>query len=159
MGCIWVARAPRMPTVSVSLLTRDGITWTNYHSTSPTKLTASRLLRRSGRRLTARIAPNSHGGTGAVLHEFESNLQFTADLFGVSVLRHLRHTRGMKRFFDDVTKRGRCRPSASTSQRPLNGGQEMQGKPWRWLAVLPTGAWCGVSLARCFAPLAVQRWR
>jgi hypothetical protein len=67
LGCIWVARAPRMPTVSVSLLTRDGITWTNYHSTSPTKLTASRLLRRSGRRLTARIAPNPHGGTGAVL--------------------------------------------------------------------------------------------
>jgi phospholipase C len=86
------------------LLSRHGITWMNYHSTSPAKLTASRLLGRPGRRLTSRIAPNSHGRAGAALHELESKLQFTADVFGVSALRHLRHVRGMKRFFEDVTK-------------------------------------------------------
>jgi phospholipase C len=86
------------------LLTRHRISWINYHSSAPTRLAASRLLGRGGRWLTARVAPNSPKAPGAALHELESKLQFTADVFGVSMLRHARHVRGIKRFFDDVGK-------------------------------------------------------
>ncbi len=84
------------------LLTRHRIPWRNYHSTSPNRLAMSRLLGRHGRRLARKVAPNSPAAPGATFHELESKLQFTADVFGVSMLRHLRHVRGIKRFFADA---------------------------------------------------------
>ena len=68
----------------------------------PNRLALSRLLGRHGRRLARRVAPNSPAAAGGTLHELESKLQFTADVYGVSVLRHLRHVRGIKRFFADA---------------------------------------------------------
>jgi len=88
----------------LDLLTRYGITWVNYHSTAPTRLALSRMLGRAGRRAAGRIAPNSPRAVGATVHELESKLQFTADVFGVSMMSHLRHVRGIKRFFDDVDR-------------------------------------------------------
>ncbi len=85
------------------LLTRHRISWINYHSSAYVRLTASRLLGRGGRWLAARVAPNSRRAPSAALHELESKLQFTADVFGVSLLRHLRHVRGIKRFFNDAS--------------------------------------------------------
>ena len=41
------------------LLTRHGIDWANYHSTSPARLVASRLLGRGGRQVIAKLAPTA----------------------------------------------------------------------------------------------------
>jgi phospholipase C len=86
------------------LLTRYGISWANYHSTSNNRLVTSRLMGRHGRRLAGRVAPNSPGAAKATFHELESKLQFTADVFGVSMVRHSRHVRGIKRFFADAAE-------------------------------------------------------
>ena len=84
------------------LLTRYGIDWANYHSTSPARLVASRLIGRGGRQVIAKLAPTARRRPGAALHELVSKLQFTADVFAISALEHVRHVHGMKRFFRDV---------------------------------------------------------
>jgi phospholipase C len=84
------------------LLSRHHISCANYHSTTPTRIVASRLLGRTGRRLASRLAPNFVHRRTAALHELESKLQFTADVFAVSLLHHLLHVRPMKRFFADA---------------------------------------------------------
>ena len=83
-------------------MTRHGIDWANYHSTSPARLVASRLIGRGGRQVIAKLAPTARRRPGAVLHELVSKLQFTADVFAISALVHLRHVHGMKRFFIDA---------------------------------------------------------
>jgi phospholipase C len=84
------------------LLIRHGISCANYHSASASRIVASRLLGRQGRRLASRVAPSSRVWRGAVLHELESKLQFTADVFAVSLLHHLLHVHSMKHFFADA---------------------------------------------------------
>jgi phospholipase C len=88
----------------LDLLSRYRISWTNYHSTSVARLATSRLLGRWGRHLSRRFAPASKSSAGAWFHEFESEAQFTADVFAVSMLRHARHVRGIKHFFADVAR-------------------------------------------------------
>jgi phospholipase C len=83
----------------LDLLTHYGITWTNFHSTAPFRLILARLLGRPGRRIARRLAPAFPGRVTAVLHELEAKLQFTADVYAVSVLKHLLHVRGMHAFF------------------------------------------------------------
>jgi phospholipase C len=85
------------------LLTRHGIDWVNYHGTSPARLVVSRLLGRTGRRVVTRLAPTARRRPAAMLHELESKLQFTADVFAVNALDHVRHVHGMKRFFRDAS--------------------------------------------------------
>ena len=85
------------------LLTDHGIDWANYHGTSPARLVVSRLLGRTGRRVITKIAPTARRRPGAVLDELESKLQFTADVYAVNALDHVRHVHGMKRFFRDAS--------------------------------------------------------
>jgi phospholipase C len=84
------------------VLSRHGISWANYHSSSPLHLVASRLLGRRGRHVATRLAPTARHRRGAVLYELESKLQFTVDVFAVSALDHLRHIHRMRRFFRDA---------------------------------------------------------
>jgi phospholipase C len=78
------------------LLTHYGISWTNFHSTAKPRVALSRLL---GRGRAGRLAPAFPGRVSSTLHELEAKLQFTADVFAVSVVKHLRHVRGMHPFF------------------------------------------------------------
>ena len=84
------------------LLARHGISCANYHSATASSVVVSRLLGRHGRRLASRVAPSSPRRTPAAVHEIESRLQFTADVFAVSLLHHVLHVRSMKRFFADA---------------------------------------------------------
>ena len=56
----------------------------------------------AGVSVIAKLAPTARRRPGAALHELGSKLQFTADVFAISALEHLRHVHGMKRFFRDV---------------------------------------------------------
>ena len=55
-----------------------------HHSHQADRLSAPRPRRPL---VIARLAPTARGAPGAALHELESKLQFTADVFGVSMLR------------------------------------------------------------------------
>ena len=86
------------------LLTRHGISCTNYHSAAPARVVAARLLGRHGRRVVARVAPGSARRRSAAVHELESKLQFTNDVFAVSLLHHLLHVRSIGHFFADAAR-------------------------------------------------------
>jgi phospholipase C len=84
-------------------LSRYGISWTNYHAASPLRVVLTRLFGLPGLRGHARsVAPASRGKAGAFTHELESKLQFTADAFPVTFVRHMNHIRGIRRFFRDA---------------------------------------------------------
>jgi phospholipase C len=84
------------------VLTDHGISWTNYHSTAPSRILLSRLLGRPGRLLLGLVSGTSDRRPGPMFRELESKLQFSADVYAVSLLRHLGHVKGIKAFFSDV---------------------------------------------------------
>jgi phospholipase C len=86
------------------LLSGLHISWYNYHGSSPMRMVLSKLLGRHGHRTVAWLAPNAVGRPGALVHELESKLQYTADVYAVGALRHVRHVRGIKHFFRHVAE-------------------------------------------------------
>jgi phospholipase C len=95
---------PRAGTM-FDLLSRHNISWTNYHAASGWRVALSRVFGLPGLRGrgTARLSPASERRLEVLVHELESNLQFTADAFPLSMVRHLLHIRPIKRFFRDAS--------------------------------------------------------
>ncbi len=93
---------PRTGTV-FDLLDRHGIAWANYHHVGTTGVVAKRALGSAGLR-TARAMRLGLAGLipGKKLRTGLQNLQFTADLYPLGILRCRRHLRHIDRFFEDA---------------------------------------------------------
>src|SRR5215472_13094361 len=83
------------------LLTRNGISWVNYHPVGGDKSRARRLAhyrRRRARRTLVALAQGLRKATDGV----QKDIQFTADLFPVGIGQHMLHIHGMDQFFADA---------------------------------------------------------
>jgi phospholipase C len=83
------------------MLTRNGISWVNYH---PAAADASRLRRyahhkrRMARRRLLSLSRSVRGVTAGI----QKDLQFTANVFPLGIGRYMQHVRGTDQFFADA---------------------------------------------------------
>jgi phospholipase C len=84
------------------LLNRHGIMWANYHHVPPRRLYSRQIggagslhLGRRGRLLARQLLPH-------VARQVRGEIQCTANLYALGLLRTIRHLRGIEQFFDEV---------------------------------------------------------
>jgi len=99
---------PRTGTI-FDLLDRYGIKWVNYHHVGTLRVVAKRLLGGGGLRSIRALKLLVTNFFPSALKVGLDNLQFTAALYPVGLLRCLRHLRPSKRFFIDA-RQGRLPP-------------------------------------------------
>jgi phospholipase C len=93
---------PRTGTV-FDLLDRHGIAWANYHHAGTTGVVAKRSLGSFGVRIARAVRLGAAGLIpGKKLSIGLQDLQFTADLYPLGILRCLRHLRHIDQFFEDA---------------------------------------------------------
>jgi phospholipase C len=83
------------------LLTRHGISWTNYHPMAEGRSAFRRLVRHRGRMLRRRLMSVSRWfqPVGQAVHK---DMQFTADIFPLGITRCIRHARSTDQFFTEA---------------------------------------------------------
>ncbi len=86
------------------LLTRNGISWANYHSASQRAATARRALGRPGLSLFRRLGGAIGRVLPPVLLRSIGNLQFTADLYPLGFFGVLSHIRSIEDFRRDARR-------------------------------------------------------
>jgi phospholipase C len=85
----------------LDLLTRYGISWTNYHPVSGDHQSRFRQFASYRRRtLRRRFAGLRRSVTG--MANVQKDIVFTADLFPMGIARHVLHVQGMDAFFTDA---------------------------------------------------------
>ncbi len=84
------------------LLDRHGIPWANYHHVSGWGVLGKRLFGNVGLRTSRALRLGAGNVFPQLLNTGLGNLQFTADLYPLGLLRCLRHLRKMERFFRDA---------------------------------------------------------
>jgi phospholipase C len=82
-------------------LSKNGISWVNYHNVHPAKVVFTRLLGARGLLLLRRIAQLGRWVPG-VANAVRGNKSFTADLYPLGLARAVRHLRTTQQFFDDA---------------------------------------------------------
>jgi phospholipase C len=80
------------------LLTRNGISWVNYHPVARDQSRFWRYARYRQRMARRRIHASLHGVRG-VPGDVHKDMQFTADIFPVGIARYMEHIRGVDDFF------------------------------------------------------------
>jgi phospholipase C len=83
------------------LLSRNDITWTNYHSVRPVQVIMKRLLGAPGLATLRRLASVGRW-LPPVVKAVTGNKSFTADLYPLGVSRAVRHLRSNEQFFADA---------------------------------------------------------
>jgi phospholipase C len=83
-------------------LDRHGISWTNYHHVARWRILLKRLGGRAGLRVGRAVGLLAGALSRKVLTAAQGNIQFTADLYPVGVIRCVRHLRPIDRFFADA---------------------------------------------------------
>ena len=84
------------------LLTRNGISWVNYHHVSNTKVKLTRLLGRPGLALARRLKLFVSGFFPVLLKSTQGNMQMTADIYPLDMLGCIRHLRSIDEFWADA---------------------------------------------------------
>jgi phospholipase C len=84
------------------VLTRNGISWTNYHATPTVKSVFKRALGRPVLRVVRWIASHTVKWFPPLVHVLQDNLQFTADLYPLGLARFMCHLRSTDQFFADA---------------------------------------------------------
>jgi phospholipase C len=82
-------------------LTRNGISWVNYHAASGD---SSRLRHAAHhrRRMVRRRLASLNSVIRRVTEDVQKDIQFTADLYPFGIARYMAHARGMDTFFADA---------------------------------------------------------
>jgi len=83
------------------LLTRYGISWTNYHPVSGGRSTLRRFLRHKARATRRRLMSLSRSFP-PLQQAVNKDMQFTADIFPLGVARFMLHVRSTDQFFTDA---------------------------------------------------------
>jgi phospholipase C len=81
------------------VLSRQGITWANYHSTPAVRSVFKRVLGKPVLNAARWIAVNTLKWFPPLLHVLQDNLQFTADLYPMGLARFACHLRSSDDFF------------------------------------------------------------
>ncbi len=81
-------------------LSRNGISWINYHPVSGDTSRLRRLARHRRRMAKRRMKMLGEGFRD--LADVQKDIVFTADLFPLGIARHMVHVRGMDAFFEDA---------------------------------------------------------
>jgi phospholipase C len=83
------------------LLTRNGISWANYHPVAGDQ-SRGRRLHRYGRRRARRGLTSVGQGMRGVTEGVQKDIVFTADLYPLGMAQHWLHVHGMDQFFADA---------------------------------------------------------
>ncbi|HEV7887204.1 MAG TPA: alkaline phosphatase family protein [Acidimicrobiales bacterium] len=86
----------------LEVLTKLGISWTNYYDIPRLRLFASRLLGKTGVRLGRGLAVAAAALVPPLRNYVIGNLQFTANVYPLGALGALNHLRSLDKFFDDA---------------------------------------------------------
>jgi phospholipase C len=84
------------------LLARNRIPWSNYHHTTGWKVILKRLLGGVGLRSFRGLALLATRLFPSLLSAVQGNIQFTADLYPLGLLRSIQHLRSIDRFWADA---------------------------------------------------------
>ena len=109
------------------VLSQQGISWTNYHSTPAAKAVFKRALGRPFLRAVRWIAINTMKWFPPLVHVLQDNLQFTADLYPLGLARFVCHLRSTEDFF----KRRRRRDAARGCHHRPRLRRLLGGEPGR----------------------------
>jgi phospholipase C len=82
-------------------LSKNGISWVNYHNVHPAKVVFTRLLGARGLLLLRRLCQIGRWLPG-VANAVRGNKSFTADLYPLGLARAVRHLGTTQQFFDDA---------------------------------------------------------
>jgi phospholipase C len=83
------------------LLTRHDISWANYHPVAGDQPRLRHFARHKNKMTRRRLMSAARSMRG-VTHNFQKDLQFTADVFPVGIGRYMRHVRSTDEFFTDA---------------------------------------------------------
>jgi phospholipase C len=83
------------------VLTRNGISWFNYHNVRPAKVVLKRVLGQNGLR-AARSVARIGRWFPRMTKRVQGNKQFTADLYPLGIAGCVRHLRRTEQFFADA---------------------------------------------------------
>jgi phospholipase C len=83
------------------VLTRNGISWANYHNVRPANVLAKRILGQRGLTAARRIARLGRWFP-RIVKAVQGNKQFTADLYPLGIAGCVRHLRRTQQFFADA---------------------------------------------------------
>ncbi len=98
-----IGMADYPPTGTIfDVLTRQKISWTNYHSTPMVKQAFKRALGKPVLEAARWVALNTLKWFPPLLHVFQDNLQFTADLYPMGLARFMCHLDSTEQFFKDA---------------------------------------------------------
>jgi phospholipase C len=84
------------------LLTRNGISWVNYHHVSDIKLRLKRLFGGAGLGVARRIASAASRAFPLLMTSVRGNLQCTADVYPLGLVGCIRHLRPVDQFWADA---------------------------------------------------------
>ena len=84
------------------VLSRHGISWTNYHSTPAAGHVFKRVLGKPVLSAARWIAMNTLKWFLPLIHVLQANVQFTADLYPMGLARFVCHLASTEQFFRDV---------------------------------------------------------